>query len=326
MSERLWQLRNVGLTSHGHDRLCDVTLDVSAGVTAVLGESGAGKTTLINLLVGFEKPTAGRVVCQFDQVGEGGEDGGRPVVFWSPQDHGLWPHLTVGQHLEMVVPQGTEKMIPHLLEQFDLDGRSAVKPGRLSQGERARLAVARAMATSARILVMDEPLAHVDVARSPGYWETIQTYVREHDTSWIFATHDPATVLAYADRVICLNDGRVLYQGDIETLYRDPPGIDAARCLGQVNWFEEGEAGRWLLSAKGNLSEVTCLRPEQLDIRLDPAGLLAVESYVFHGPVCHVQLKHATTQQSRKFVVRSPSAGLKSGDRVVLTLDRKSVV
>jgi ABC-type multidrug transport system ATPase subunit len=81
----LWQLENVRLGQ----RLHDVTLRIEPGVTAVLGHSGAGKTSLLNLLVGFEKPNAGKLTAEFNRGTH------RIALFWVPADGGLWPHLTM---------------------------------------------------------------------------------------------------------------------------------------------------------------------------------------------------------------------------------------
>ena len=93
MNNPLWQLEGVGLGQ----RLCDLTLRIEPGVTAVLGHSGAGKTSLLNLLVGFEKPDAGKLTAEFNRSSH------RIPLFWVPADGGLWPHLTVLEHVAAVI-------------------------------------------------------------------------------------------------------------------------------------------------------------------------------------------------------------------------------
>ncbi|HEX9047799.1 MAG TPA: ATP-binding cassette domain-containing protein, partial [Verrucomicrobiae bacterium] len=92
MSNSLWQLENVGLAQ----RLQSVTLRIEPGVTAVLGHSGAGKTSLLNLLVGFENSTAGKLQADLPRGSH------RIPLFWVPADGGLWPHLTVAEHIAAV--------------------------------------------------------------------------------------------------------------------------------------------------------------------------------------------------------------------------------
>ena len=127
-AETLWQLDFVSLAPA---RLCEITLAIPRGITAVLGWSGAGKTSLLDLLVGFEKPDTGTIV-------------GAVRVAWVPQNGGLWPHCTAREHLEIARRSGGG--IDELLAAFDLLEKAGAFPGQLSEGEQSRLAVARALA------------------------------------------------------------------------------------------------------------------------------------------------------------------------------------
>src|SRR4051812_35132222 len=184
MKNKLWQLQAVGLGR----RLNDLTLSIESGVTAVLGHSGAGKTSLLNLLVGFETPDSGEISAQFER-------GAHAIaLFWVPPDGGLWPHLTVAEHIVAV----TKTDVNHWLEEFDLVNRRDSRPDTLSAGEQARLSVARALAADAAVLVMDEPLVHLDQNRAGKYWQIIRRHLAVKGTSLVFATHSPKSVLAEA--------------------------------------------------------------------------------------------------------------------------------
>src|SRR5687768_310155 len=128
-AEPLWTLDDVTLAPA---RLRGIWLQISRGVTAVLGWSGAGKTSLLNLLVGFEKPSSGSI--HFSNPGT--------ELMWVPQNGGLWPHCTVREHLALVRPDSDSTI---LLDTFDLRHREAARPDELSQGERSRLSIARAL-------------------------------------------------------------------------------------------------------------------------------------------------------------------------------------
>ncbi len=318
MSDVLWQLKNAGLTTRGHGRLFDLTIGIHTGTTAVLGESGAGKTSLLNLLVGIDEPTSGWIDAIAAQSATQAKD--RPFVYWVPQDHGLWPHLSVEAHLAMVAPASQADGGWALLETFALADRRDANPAELSQGERARLSVARALATGAQVQVMDEPLAHVDAARRPTFWSAIEQHIKQAGSSWVFATHDPQTVLAHAEHVIALDQGALLFHGPVAALYHNPPTEQAARCMGEVNWLMPDDAKLWLINPPDWIETPArpCFRPEHLQIRLDPASPLAVESFVFRGPTSHVKLKHTANDRSRHFAIRSPKRALKAGDHVSL--------
>ena len=309
MGEVLYQLEGVSV-GRRPARLDAVSAQVLPGVTAVLGPSGAGKTTLLNLLVGFERPDAGTVSSRVER-------GNHSLpLFWVPQDGGLWPHLSVREHVEAVLPEGAEAgRASDLLAAFDLTHRAAARPDELSMGERARVAVARALAADAALLVMDEPLAHVDQARAPGYWRTIREHLRAGGASLVFATHSARLVLGEAERVICIGAGRLLYEGEVERLYREPQTRQQAELLGDVNWLEEAEARRWLgATANGR----ACYRPEQVEVVHAEDGPLVVRACRFMGSVAEAEVEDERTGEVRRFYHRPPAGGLRAGDRVLL--------
>ena len=187
----LWSLEAVSLWGRRSPRLNEISLAISAGTTAVLGKSGVGKTSLLNLLVEFERPSSGKMIFHQPASLE------RLSRFWAPPQQGLWPHLSVREHLTSVmgIPQERQTSVAEeLLAKFDLQELVDTKPGSLSLGERSRLNVARALASDAHILVMDEPLAHVDTARSGRYWKAIREHLKTKNVSMVFATHSPEVV------------------------------------------------------------------------------------------------------------------------------------
>jgi iron(III) transport system ATP-binding protein len=306
MNDFLWQVENVGLGQ----RLSGVTLKIEPGVTSVLGQSGAGKTSLLNLLVGFEKPDAGKIVTGFNSGVH------RIPLFWVPADEGLWPHLTVSEHIAAVLPKGaSQEEIDQWLRQFDLTDRRASRPDILSAGERARLSVARALAADAAVLVMDEPLVHVDPARTGKYWQVIRRHLAAKGTSLVFATHSPRSVLAEARRVICLQDGRVFYDGGVEELYWRASSPELAACLGEANWLEPEAAGLWLQHKEAT---ARCFRPEQISVQPDGQSSFIVESSRFQGAVAEVEVRHEPTGAVRTFFHRPSSNHLERGTHITL--------
>jgi iron(III) transport system ATP-binding protein len=278
----LWTLSEVALRG----RLEPLSLSIGPGVTAVMGNSGAGKTSLLNLLAGFERPDSGRIV-------------GKPRVFWVPQDRGLWAPLTAREHLTHV---NADADVDRLLATFDLSERTDARPAELSQGQAARLAIARALAAKPDVLVMDEPLANIDETRSRRYWRAILAEAN----SLVYATHSPGTVIADAARVICLREGKLIYDGDVQTLYDDPPSADSAACLGPGNWFEPEAAQVWLGTAHRHL------RPEAL--RLEPGDDCELRSARHEGGIYDVEL--VREGETRRFFCSGPLPPV--GSRVAL--------
>lgn len=335
MSRPLWKLSHVSLAGAQRPRLDDVSLEILPGTTAVVGWSGAGKTSLLNVLVGFERAEGGREEARYDE-----NDSDRLGLFWVPQGGGLWPHLTGREHLFVVVPadKTQAEKVENFLHDFDLDHVADVRPERMSQGERARLSVARALASGARVLVMDEPLVHVDPARVGKYWDIVRTHCRTTDTSLVFATHAPEIVLREAEHAVCLHEGRVLYAGSVEALYHRPDTPELAAFLGASNWFSPADRSRWLelknlregeapaepesIDARGSAgaSPSHCVRPERLQIEPVQQSPLIVEAAHFAGSVEEVEIRHEPTQTRRRFYHRPATAQLRTGDRVLLRI------
>ncbi len=321
MSDVLWDLCDVCLGRSAARRLDRVSLAVPSGVTAVIGPSGAGKTSLLNLIAGFERPDAGTLTSHLP------DDGERLSLSWVPPDFGLWPHLRVREHLETVACSGQSTSdVAALLEEFGLGELAAANVGRLSQGERSRLAVARALCSDPAVLVMDEPLVHVDAASLDDYWRVIRNHCRRRETSLVFSTHSPEVVLREASQVICLEEGRVSFDGPVAALYTHPPSLRLARLLGPANWFTTQDAGRWLprgtvaVDGENRENSGVCVRPEQLDIIPANGDGLRVRSSRRFGGLVESELEHEPTRDVRTIVHRPGSEPLDVGARVLLRL------
>ena len=289
MPEALWQLDDITLAGGARPRLDHVSLTIAPGVTAALGPSGAGKSSLLNLLVGYESPDAGtlRFCAQDDE---------RLAVYWVPQDYGLWPHLRVREHLQLVTPESNGDAVSVLLAQFDLTERADARPDALSEGEMSRVAVARALACEARVLVMDEPFVSVSALAASRYWQILLEHLARTDSSLVFATHVPEAVLAHAKRVVCVEAGRVIYEGTVDTLYHRPPSRQAAECLGPVNWFQPPEAQEWLGT---DTREPVSLRPGQIAVEPDDNGPVEVVESRFLGTLAETRVRCRRTAVDR---------------------------
>lgn len=288
----LWTLDHVNL---GAGRLKDVTLKIHAGVTSVLGWSGAGKTSLLNVLVGYETPERGI----FDAP---------PSMYWSPQTHGLWPHCTVRQHLDLVTC-GTERA-EALLGAFDLSEKADVRPALLSEGERSRLSVLRALAAPTKVLVMDEPLANVDPSRVHKYWGVIRRVLEADGRSLVFSTHLPEAALSESTQVICLRDGQVLHAGPTDEAYANPPNPAVMECFGPGNWITPEDARLWF---NEEIDTARCFRPEQLAIEPAHISHVVVRESNFLGSMAEVELRHVSEAAVRRFLHRPSGPQLQAG-------------
>jgi ABC-type Fe3+/spermidine/putrescine transport system ATPase subunit len=300
-AEPLWQLSGVRFfgapTPWPREPLA---IAITPGRTALLGPSGAGKTSLIEVLVGLSKP-------------HGGSARGPSRIAWVPQDLGLWHAHTVQEHLTLVAASGPES--DALLAAFDLTALRDSRADSLSLGEAARLSVARALAQRAPVIVMDEPLAHVDTARAGKYWRAIREHVARNDASLVLATHSAETALAEAEYAICLREGEVAFSGQIAGLYENPASEELANFLGPANWLTPAEAGIWL---GATWPAAQCVRPERLLIFHADDGGATVTSSRFLGSYAETEVR-AADGATRTFIHR-PAQAFAAGTAVRITL------
>lgn len=232
MDDPLWVLEDVTLRGRERPRLVGVSARIARGVTLVLGPSGAGKTSLLDLLVAFERPTRGSVRFL-----------GRSR-YWVPADFGLWEHLRAREHLEAVHPEGgaaARATARDLLDRFGLADAAERRPAELSSGQQSRLATARALATNAEAIVLDEPFAHLDDDVATSVRDALLEAPAEHGRSLVVATHAPAWLDAAATDRIELLDGAV--RSPTASRPRASVLALAAACLALSGACAEGEDG-----------------------------------------------------------------------------------
>ena len=202
---------------------------------------------------------------------------------------------------------------------FDLHFRQRALPAELSQGERSRLALARAGETRANVLLLDEPLSHVDPVRKPDYWRIVRQIVAEENTSMVFTSHEPETVLRHAEHVICLHDGSVVFDGAVRTLYDDPPNALIGAFLGPLNWFHADEAAAFLADQYSPRA-VLGIRPERLRIQREKDSPIEVVSQPFGGIHTETIVKHQSTQTMKTILHQTSDIPLRVGDRVAFRI------
>jgi iron(III) transport system ATP-binding protein len=225
-------LEGVTLSYRGRTALDGVSLRVDEGeVLALLGPSASGKTSLLRVVLGFALPSRGsvrigdRIACRDGRSLVAPEERGLAVVF---QDLALWPHLTVAENLGFglaargVPAAERASRIERMLERVGLDGLERRRPAELSGGQRQRVAIARALVTEPRAVLLDEPLAHVDVDLRRDLLGLMTELFRERGTTAIHVTHDLRDAVAVAHRFAVIEAGRIVQEGGLEQLTGAP--------------------------------------------------------------------------------------------------------
>src|SRR4051812_37425513 len=208
--------------------LDDVTLDVpERSLTALLGPSGGGKSTLLRVLAGLERPDAGTVrIAGADVTGVPARERGIGFVF---QHYAAFRHLTVADNVgfALAVRRRPKKEIrarvEELLALVRLDGLGGRYPSQLSGGQRQRMALARALAVEPRVLLLDEPFGALDAGIRAELREWLRRLHEQIPVTTIVVTHDQEEALELADQIVLVHSGRVEQAGTPSELYDRPP-------------------------------------------------------------------------------------------------------
>jgi len=237
------ELRNVTKRFGKIVAVNNVSLHVHDGeYFALLGPSGCGKTTLLRLIAGLLKPDEGEIYIDGKLVNDvPPEDRGIGFVF---QTFALFPHMNVWDNVTYgprVKGWGEEKAarIAHeALEMVLLHERLDAYPNELSGGMMQRVAVARALCAGARLLLLDEPLGHLDAKVRNQLRYEIRRMAKDLGLTAIHVTHDQAEAMAISDRIAVMRKGKILQVGTPQELYMNPKHIFVANFIGESNFLE----------------------------------------------------------------------------------------
>jgi molybdate transport system ATP-binding protein len=196
------------------------------GATALFGASGAGKTSVINMIAGLMRPDRGRIAIGgdilFDSAARVNVPAWRRRVGYVFQEGRLFPHLTVKRNLvygrRMGGHPADAAQFAHVVDLLDIGRLLDRRPGKLSGGERQRVAVGRALLMKPRLLLLDEPLASLDAARKADILPYFERLRDEARMPIVYVSHDANEVKRLATRVVMLEDGRVTATGGVELL------------------------------------------------------------------------------------------------------------
>jgi len=220
--------------------LDDVSLFVEDGeLVAILGASGCGKTTLLRQVAGFDKPDAGQI-----RIGDAVMS--TPVHHVPPerrrigivfQSYALWPHMSVADNVAYaldvagVKDPARARRVDAALALVELEGFGDRRPALLSGGQRQRVALARCLVTEPSLVLLDEPLANLDVHLRASMEREFARFHERTGTTMIYITHDQTEAMALADRIAVMDRGRILQVATPSELYREPADATVARFI-----------------------------------------------------------------------------------------------
>ncbi|MDP5085772.1 MAG: molybdenum ABC transporter ATP-binding protein [Yoonia sp.] len=340
-----------------HKQLGDFQLDAEfvapAGVTAIFGRSGSGKTTIVNGLAGLMRPDSGRITVGdtvlFDSAARVNLPPQKRRIGYVFQDARLFPHMTVKRNLTYGGTHDADNVIA-VLGLADLLNRM---PSGLSGGERQRVALGRALMCDPQILLMDEPLAALDAPRKAEILPYIERLRDEVKIPILYVTHDVSEVARLATTLVVLEAGKVNIAGPVETVLSQPEAVPllGVRAAGAVittkiagRLLDDGltelsfSGGRLLLPGMlGVLGQTVRLRIPAQDVILSkeaPTGLSALNVLpvvitrieIGRGPGVAVGLKAGEDQLLARITRRSAQRmGLAVGQKIYAIIKATAV-
>ena len=265
----------------------DVNFEVNTGeIFALLGPSGCGKTTTLRLISGFERVDSGEIQVE-DKCIES------PSIHTPPesreigfvfQDYALFPHLNVLDNvafgLKELPPDTRRSQALEVLEMVGLADLGSRKPHDLSGGEQQRVALARSIAPSPKLILLDEPFSNLDAGLRQATRKEVRQLLKDAGMTAMLVTHDREEALSFADRVAVMANGRLEQTGAPEAMYNRPDTPFVAEFLGKTNLIP-GDAfgdcadtglGRFKLDCHAQGRVLLSLRPEHLEMVHATAG------------------------------------------------------
>ena len=255
---------------------------------SLLGPSGGGKSTTLNMICGLEKPTEGKIYFGDEDVTElPPENRGVGMVF---QSYALYPHLTVRKNILFPLQnfKGADKLSQEVMDRrvneaaklVQIDELLDRKPNELSGGQQQRVAIARALVKMPKVLLLDEPLSNLDARLRLATREEIRRIQKETKITTVFVTHDQEEAMSISDVMVVMKAGVLQQIGEPQSIYDSPANLFVAKFLGTppVNVFEgEVKNGKAYIGTNAVL-DAKGIADQKVYIGVRPEGFLLDEN------------------------------------------------
>ena len=293
----------------------------------LLGPSGCGKSTLLRCIAGLTEVESGNVLLQ-----------GQDIVPLPPQkrtigmvfqSYALFPNMTVeknvafGLKMQKLASGEIQKRVMEVLALVELTDFARRYPHQLSGGQCQRVALARSLVTRPRLLLLDEPLSALDARIRRHLREQIRNIQRELKLTTLFVTHDQEEALTMSDRIVLMNRGKIVQNGNAEMLYTQPADLFAAGFIGNYNLLSAEQATQLTGQA---FSGQVAIRPESIQLCAPQAGIPAtILSHSLLGNVIRYRVRAQNVELSIDVLNRSVADLHPAGMQIGLQLEMSTL-
>ena len=329
------ELKHITKTfENGFTAVSDFNLEVGRGeFVTFLGPSGCGKTTILRMIAGFEQPTDGQILLNGEDI-TSLPPNRRPVntVF---QRYALFPHMNIYENIafglkqKKTPKQEIDQKVGRVLELVDLEGFEGRSVSTLSGGQQQRIAIARALVNEPQILLLDEPLAALDLKMRQEMQLELKAMHERLGITFIYVTHDQGEALTMSDKIVVMSNGKIQQTGIPEDIYNEPKNAFVADFIGDSNLFNGIMTGK--MKARFFGAEFTCVddvekgtqitavvRPEDVQITKPQDGQVTgvVSSVIFKG--IHYEI---TVESGKNEMVIQTTKSAKVGDTIGMCIE-----
>ncbi|MGN0556268.1 MAG: spermidine/putrescine ABC transporter ATP-binding protein [Acutalibacteraceae bacterium] len=296
------ELQNIVVSFDGERVLDDFSLSIKdSEFVTLLGSSGCGKTTTLRLIAGFLSPDSGNILFDGEKI-NGVPPYKRPVntIF---QRYALFPHYNVydniafGLRVKKIPEKEIKQQVSQMLKLVNLEGFEKRSVTRLSGGQQQRVAIARAVINKPKVLLLDEPLAALDLKLRKDMQNELKNIQKQLGITFIYVTHDQEEALSMSDTVVVMNEGKIQQIGSPIDIYNEPKNAFVADFIGESNILDGVMKKDYLVNVDGvdfdcldsgfspNEPVDVVIRPEDVDIVEKDRGKLCgtVTSVTFRG-------------------------------------------
>ena len=284
-NDNIVELKDISVAFDGEKILDEISLDIkNKEFITLLGPSGCGKTTTLRLIAGFLEPDEGDIIFEGKRIN--GVPAYKRQVNTIFQRYALFPHLNVyeniafGLRIKKMPEKEIREKVNEMLNLVNLTGLEKRDIDTLSGGQQQRVAIARAIANRPRVLLLDEPLAALDLKLRKDMQKELKKIQEQLGITFIFVTHDQEEALTMSDRVVVMDGGKIQQVGTPQDIYNEPQNAFVADFIGESNILDGKMHRDFYVEFSGQFFD--CLdkgfaEGEQVDVVVRPEDVDIVE-------------------------------------------------